>query len=186
MIWLSHVIFSCLFTLSFLSFFEIGRKEILFYLVFSSLFSVLPDVDTKSFSRRTIFGRIFYYIFFFPFLILRKEPKHRGVTHTLLFLSMLSILCFIFQLIFGMQLLFISLLMGYFSHIVLDSFSKRGVRPYLPLGKKCVSGPIRVGSISEYIFDFITVSFFFILEIFHIERYFFAVFLSYFFLRSII
>lgn len=186
MIWISHVIFSCLFTISFLSFFGIRGKEIFFYLLFSSLFSILPDVDTKSFSRRTIFGKIFYYIFFFPFLILRKEPKHRGVTHTFLFLSMLSILCFIFQLILGMQLLFLSVLIGYFSHILLDSFSKRGVRPYLPLSKKCVSGPIKVGSISEYLFDFIIISFFFILEIFNIEKYFILFFLSYFFLKSIL
>lgn len=186
MIWISHVIFSSLFTISLLNFFGSSNKEIFFYVIFSSIASLLPDIDTKSISRNMLIGKIFYWIFFFPFAIVGKKPKHRGVTHTLLFLIALAMLCFVFQLFLGMQILFISILAGYFSHIVLDGLTKEGVRPYAPMSMKRISGPIKVGSWFEYLFDIFMIASFIFLEIFSLERFFSLGFLIYFCLRSII
>ncbi len=174
MIWISHIIFSNLFTISFLKLLGVylSKDQLYLYLLVSSISSILPDSDTKSMARNTIIGKFFYYIFFFPFVILRKKPRHRGATHTFLFLFLLTILLFFISLPLRTFWIILPFLSGYLSHIILDSFTIMGVQPYIPISKKRVNWKIKTKSLSEFLFMSLVTVFFVILEILSLEVYF--------------
>lgn len=75
--------------------------------------SLLPDIDSK----KSILGRF-----------LHLPVKHRGVTHSVWALSILSILTLVCNPLFWLTL-------GYFLHILLDSVSSGGICWFYPLQK---------------------------------------------------
>ncbi len=174
MIWISHILFASLLSLSIF-----GDNPLTIFV--SSLSSLLPDVDTESKIRKSLPGKLFYYIFFLPAALRKKDLRHRGLTHSFLFLFFLSLLCLALQPLVGTAIV-LSFLLGYFSHIVLDGFTKKGVQPLLPLSKKKFKGFVKVGGISELFFDISMVLYFTFLWVLNKEIFFLPTCLLLFFL----
>lgn len=81
--------------------------------------SILPDVDT----RKSWLGR------WIPVWLF---TKHRGVTHSLLGLFVISFLCFLCTNFYAAFLFFF----GYLSHLILDSYTPMGVPWKWPKNKR--------------------------------------------------
>jgi len=87
--------------------------------------TMLPDIDTK-FSK---IGRHFKLLNFFM--------KHRGAIHSFSFLLVISV--FIFLLF---RQVFFPFVLGYSSHLIADSMTLSGIKPFYPL-KFRVKGMIK-------------------------------------------
>ena len=93
------------------------------------LASIIPDVD----SRFSKIGKKK------TFRILQFFVKHRGVVHSLTFLIIIGgVLWYIFPL--G----FLPFLVGFGSHLLIDSLTRQGIRPFYPFKFK-IKGIIRTG-----------------------------------------
>ena len=134
----THLAFSL-----FISLFLIKHFNNLSILVFV-LATTLPDID----NRHSKLGR------HNPFSFL---TKHRGVTHSFLFALILSAL-----LAFATKTSYYSyaLFLGYSSHILLDSFTKHGTKPFYPFFKFKIRGPMTTNSLTENFLAIILFSLF--------------------------
>ncbi len=120
----THMIFSSF--IFFIYFLFIGKNfDFSFiqisYLLITVFFSLLSDID----SSKSKFGRKFIFSFLF---------KHRGILHSiypLIFLYLINIYAFL----------------GYSSHLILDSLTKKGIKPFNTKFK--IKGFIKTGSIFE-------------------------------------
>lgn len=117
----THIAFSYLFTTFVLSFFNMHIKTpvLLVILVFTA---ILPDIDT----RVSLISRIPPFNFASKFIT--NYFPHRTITHSLLFVSTLSIM-FIFVSKMALIVAFLSL----FSHLLCDSLTKKGCPWFYPL-----------------------------------------------------
>lgn len=105
------------------------------FLVIACAAALLPDVDNK----RSILGR--------PLHALGGVMEHRGVTHTPLAAALLWMaLSTLVSPFIGN-----AVLLGYLGHVVLDSFSKKGIAFLFPLSGRRVRGQVEVGTGSEAI-----------------------------------
>ncbi len=141
----THLAFGLLCALFFVQ--NVNNKAVF---IIAAMFAVLlPDID----SIHSYAGK---------FKILRPFQifiKHRGMLHSLTF-------CFAISLFFA---LFIPILaapffIGYASHLIIDSFTIEGVRPFWPF-KSEWKGPVRTGSYAEslvFVFLIITDIFIFL------------------------
>jgi len=125
----THLSITIFFILLFISNVE---HQIIFAVV-ALLATFFADVD----SQFSILGR--YKIFRF----LQFFVKHRTIIHTFLFLFLVTLF---FALFF--PILALPFFLGYASHLVADSFTIMGIRPFWP-SKKVSSGKIRTGNKSE-------------------------------------
>lgn len=108
------------------------NAEFLFLAI--ALFStLLPDLDNKE----SALGR------FLPAVGLIM--KHRGFLHTP---TAAIAFWFPIRLLAGTTIS-TAFLLGYLSHLALDSLSKQGIAPLYPLSKRRIRGPILVGSRGE-------------------------------------
>ena len=99
--------------------------------------SILPDIDeqhSKMNQWSGILGRIIAFLF-----------KHRGFFHSLLFLGILAGLLWYA----GFGLYGLALSVGFFAHLMGDSLTPLGIRPFYPFSLKVFRGPIRVGGVVE-------------------------------------
>lgn len=126
------MVFGLLVGLLFLSWFE---NKILFMalVMFGSL---LPDIDNKN-------ARIHRYIPFTRWIQLVFE--HRGVFHSLLIPS----LSFLILSLFGYVEIGMAIVLGYSSHLVMDSLTPHGVFYFYPLHRFHVKGFVKVGGVVE-------------------------------------
>ena len=100
--------------------------------------SIVPDID----SRFSKIGKKK------TFRILQFFVKHRGIIHSFTFLLIvLLIFWFVYPIII------LPFFLGYASHLLIDGFTRQGIRPFYPL-KFRVHGVIRTGEIFE-IFVFV-------------------------------
>ncbi|MFH1589988.1 MAG: metal-dependent hydrolase [archaeon] len=131
MIGRTHVVVGLFVSLLFLLF--TGSNDVLLFLVLGVVGSLLPDVD----SAGSTFGKQSGFI---PYIF-----SHRGVIHSVYVLFLFSLLVF---LVFG---LFPAFVFGtsFFSHLILDSFTKKGVS-FFALGDR-----IRGSFVSGKLFDFL-------------------------------
>lgn len=106
-------------------------------IVAAAVFSVLPDIDmvkSKVGKKLQPFSNILALIF-----------RHRGFLHSFVFAA----------LIYGAVRYMASpqvaaaAAIGYASHLALDSLTKEGVIPFLPLSKRRIRGFIKTGGIFE-------------------------------------
>ncbi len=116
--------------------------------------TLLPDVDSP-------YSKLGHHKIFRPFNFF---TKHRGITHSLIFLVVISF----FISIFSKEILF-AFVLGYASHIFSDCLTKEGVPLFYPSEKR-IKGLIKTGGITEV---FISIIFIFadlslILRIFNI------------------
>lgn len=105
-----------------------------FLFVFMAFFgSLLPDVD----SMHSRLGRN---IVFRP---VQFATKHRGIFH-----SFTLCLAFSFVLALMWPLLAFGFFLGYALHLIADSFTPQGIRPFWPMSWDS-RGPIITGSLAE-------------------------------------
>ena len=134
MMWKTHLAGALLLGLLLRSFFP-SAESIVFYVVVISA-SFIPDIDHPSswINNRLKVTKI-----------ISAFVKHRGIFHSGLFGVSLTVLTY----------LFISktyawpLLIGFFSHILLDGLTREGVNLLHPLGTLHMRGPIITNSLQE-------------------------------------
>lgn len=110
--------------------------EFFIYFGLIMLGSLLPDIDHKNskINNKIKISKLLTFII-----------KHRGVTHSILALILLSVLLWRF----AGELYAISLFIGYSSHLLIDAITKEGVCLFSPLSKFRIRGIIRTGKIIE-------------------------------------
>ncbi|MEK6898827.1 MAG: metal-dependent hydrolase [Nanoarchaeota archaeon] len=88
--------------------------------------------------------------------------KHRGLLHSFTFCFALTLL-----LVFYLPTFALPLFLGYATHLLLDSVTKEGIRPFWPL-KKTSQGKLPVGgAVEEAIFmSFVVIDLIFLLSFF--------------------
>lgn len=122
-------------------------KLLLFIVCFQSanLGALLPDLDTK----KSYISKKWPYLAKF----ISKRCKHRGFTHSLLFLILLNtFLKFIISVGENNIILICfsyGVFLGYMSHIVLDLFTYEGVDLFFPLGFNIKFSRIKTSSKTE-------------------------------------
>ncbi|MBD3247321.1 hypothetical protein GF378_01745 [Candidatus Pacearchaeota archaeon] len=126
----THLAITLCLTLFFIPF---VRYPILFLLV-ALLATYIPDIDSKK-------SRIGNHWYLRPF---QWIARHRGFVHSFSFLLLLSLI-----FVFFIPFLALPFFLGYSSHLIADSFTLRGIRPFFPL--RCVSkGNITTGGVNEF------------------------------------
>lgn len=126
---------------------------------FANLGSLLPDLDTK----KSYMGKKCPYLSKF----ISKRCKHRGFTHSLLFLILLNTLLKFIIYVGENNIILIcasyGIFIGYISHIVLDLFTYEGVDLFFPLGFNIKLSRIKTSSkIEKHIYrviKFISINF---------------------------
>jgi membrane-bound metal-dependent hydrolase YbcI (DUF457 family) len=129
MLFRTHIAITLFFALLF---FQYIPNFVLFLSV--ALFAtILPDIDTP-------FSKIGHYKLsrIFNFFV-----KHRGITHSLTFLAILSLLIFLF-----FREILLAFVLGYSLHLFSDAITVGGITPLYPL-KKRLKGKIKTGGIIE-------------------------------------
>lgn len=133
MMFYTHLAFGLLcslFSLKYLP--EISNKYIFILLV--CLVSIIPDIDEAG----SKLGKKLWFI--------AKLFSHRGIFHSI-YIPILLFL--IFNYIFHSSLIGFAILIGYFSHLILDALTVSGVNFLNPILTFRVSGFIKTGSIFE-------------------------------------
>ncbi|CEO22068.1 metal-dependent hydrolase [Paraclostridium sordellii] len=127
--------------------YSILYKLILFSICFgfANLGALLPDLDT----RKSYISKKWPYLSKF----ISKRCKHRGFTHSLLFLIILAEILKIIILIGENNIILIcasyGIFSGYVSHIILDAFTYEGVDLFFPLGFNLKLSRLKTSSKSE-------------------------------------
>ncbi len=133
----THVMFAIFLVLIF---FQHVSNRFLF-LIMVLVGTVVPDLDTNrsSYGRHLIFRPMQFFM------------KHRGVLHSFTTAALLSLLIAVFFPVasFGFFL-------GYVGHLIIDSFTPDGIRPFWPLKYGSV-GPVRTGGRLEETLFFVMV-----------------------------
>jgi inner membrane protein len=128
MLFRSHIAFALVSYLILISFVEIPFWIIIFVL----LGAIFTDIDSLNSKISKIFWPLSWIL------------KHRGVLHSLTF-------CILLSLIIGLLLNLwagFGFFIGYLSHLLLDCFTRAGVKLFWPL-KFRIRGPIKSGSWAE-------------------------------------
>ena len=115
------------------------------YMYFSYIGSIIPDIDMRGSYASKTFPKIYK--------VLGSKFRHRGFTHSLLFLYIISCLSSIILNYTDNNIVFISsfsgCIIGCFSHLVLDLFTKEGVELLYPIDINFSLMPIKTSSKTE-------------------------------------
>jgi len=118
--------------------------------------SLLADIDspTSKIGRKV---KVVNYLF-----------AHRGLFH-----SLFALLIFAVLISFIDYLLALAFFLGYFLHLLLDSFTRQGIFIFFPFSTKRSKGSVRVGSLLETIIFLVVLFAIVILLFFYLkQRYF--------------
>ena len=110
------------------------------FLLFTIFGALLPDIDHP----KSKLGR--------KIPILPKLLKHRGMTHSIFGCVLSATLLFLLLNFIGIgawSVAVMALLLGFTSHLVLDSLNPTGIHWLRPFHKLHVKGPIGTGGIGE-------------------------------------
>ena len=114
-----------------------GGNEIIF-LGLVLLGSILPDIDdgkSKIKKASGVLGSIISFIF-----------KHRGIFHSLVMVIALFVALSLWSTYYAF-----GLCIGYLSHLLSDALTPMGVKFLYPISHWKLRGPIKVGSIGEWV-----------------------------------
>ena len=136
MMFKTHLVFSLFIGLILIKILD-TKNQILF-LIFLLFFSVFPDIDEKT-SKVSKKIKILSYPINFIF-------RHRGFFHTIYFPLILFLLFFMIN----EKILGIAILMGYLSHLFLDSLTVSGIKIFKPVLKLRFYGFFKVGKFFDY------------------------------------
>lgn len=135
--WHTHFAFGFLFGLLSLPF--VSQGNIYIFFVFVLLGALLPDIDkpeSKVGSKFGIFSKTIEKIF-----------GHRGIVHTIWgMLVFCGLFWYFINKTYGT-----ALFLGFFSHLLIDGFTKRGINFLHPVAKLHLSGFVETGSAAETI-----------------------------------
>jgi membrane-bound metal-dependent hydrolase YbcI (DUF457 family) len=108
------------------------ENKILFVVV-AILATFLADIDSQysTLGKKKVFRILQFFI------------RHRTVFHSFIFLFLLTAL-----FVFFLPVIALPFFLGYGSHLIADSFTMRGIRPFYPL-KSLAYGKLRTGSKTE-------------------------------------
>ena len=138
MLFYTHLVFS--FLIGLLSVDVFGIKRQMLFIILVMFFSVLPDIDMVKSKIGKKFGVVSY--------VIRLVFGHRGLFHTAWFSIILFVL---FLFILDLRVIGLGVLVGYLSHLFLDSLTVQGVRPLSPFIEFRIRGFIKVGSVLEQV-----------------------------------
>ena len=129
----NHIAGGIVFTGIFTSLWNINIFTDPYYVAFTVIFSLLPDIDTP----KSIIGKPFYPLSRWIY----RKYGHRTITHSLLFCAVITLITYVFEKLNGVedthftQIVFFS----YFGHLLLDMFTTTGVPILYPFWKNpCV------------------------------------------------
>lgn len=119
-------------------------------LIIASLFSILPDID----NCRSTIGRPLFPLAY----LIQKKFGHRGITHSVIFATVLLILGIIFFRLLEIKIWWCFVAYwAYLSHLFIDTCTVSGVRLFQPIFNNNFVFPfhsvnrIRTGSIGDFI-----------------------------------
>lgn len=135
----THLVFSLFFGLLLVGNFE--NKFLFLFVVFISTF--IPDVD----SRFSKLGKrkVFRFLQFFA--------GHRKIIHSFIFLGLVSL-----PLFFVSRAVFYGFVLGYGLHLLMDSFTVMGIKPFYPFEYK-IKGFVRTGGMFESVLFYLFLFF---------------------------
>jgi inner membrane protein len=132
----THINFGLFLGLVLLFFFDFTPSYL--FLIFILFGALIPDIDaTKSFLGKRLYPLS---------LFLKIIFSHRGFFHSFTFVILLVLVSF---LVLPEPILF-GLFIGIQSHIILDSFTPKGIPPFWPFQMR-INGNIKTGSIKEFL-----------------------------------
>ncbi len=140
----THLAFGLFAALFSLEFFNIKYK--LLFILVSLFFSIFPDIDepkSKIGRKNKFFSKVTGFLF-----------GHRGFLHTVYIPIILSLIFYSFSKEIG-----IGVIIGYFSHLLMDSLTKQGISPFYPLLNMKINGVFKTNSLFEKIL-FVMILFF--------------------------
>ncbi|MCK4647492.1 metal-dependent hydrolase [Candidatus Pacearchaeota archaeon] len=125
----------------------------LVFIIVVLIASFIPDVDSKcsKLGRKKTFRILQFFV------------KHRGILHSFTFLIIISLI-----FLFVFPIIVFPFFLGYGLHLLIDSFTKQGIRPFYPF-KYRMRGIIKTGGRFE---TFIFVIFLILDIIFIFEKVF--------------
>jgi membrane-bound metal-dependent hydrolase YbcI (DUF457 family) len=137
----------------------LSSTHLLFSFLFGSLF--LNYVHSLSLISKFIFVALLLIGTVLPDLDLKIPAlKHRGLFHTIWPIILILIVNLFLKKYVSFSIT--ALALGYGSHLFADALSQEGVTPLAPLSKEKIKGPIRVGSIAEFIIAVLILSYLFL------------------------
>ena len=132
----THLAFGFLSGLFLMNYVNIGNKYIFFGLLLIG--ALLPDIDTPN-------SKISNKIPVIP-KILNLLSRHRGIFHSVFLALGFAAIIWVFSATYG-----IALFAGYFSHLLIDGFTKSGINLLHPISQLRIAGPIQTGKLGELI-----------------------------------
>ena len=114
------------------------------FVIILAFTALLPDIDnprSKVGRKVKLFSKVFNFLF-----------GHRTLTHSIFFMGVISLI--IWKLFDGYYIPFV---IGYGSHLVLDSVTKQGVNFIYPIKQFRISGFIKTGGLFERVFFWLLV-----------------------------
>ncbi len=126
----------------------------LVFVIVALIATYIPDID----SRYSTLGRKKIN------RVLQFFTKHRGITHSFIFLILIT-----FGLVLVFPIISLGFFLGYSLHLFADSFTKEGIQPFYPFSKLKSKGRIATGGKVEVslmvlflIFDLVFFAFLFL------------------------
>ncbi|PKM91903.1 MAG: hypothetical protein CVU81_03385 [Euryarchaeota archaeon HGW-Euryarchaeota-1] len=143
MLYINHIFFAIvLFVFSLLYFeFSFWNFENIAYIVVVLFFALFPDFDSYSakFGRNLRFFKWFF--------------SHRGILHSFFGMGLVLFVVYLFAVVAGLpnsNKILVFGFVGYLSHLIADSLTKKGCALFLPFFKFRLSGFIKTGGFLEY------------------------------------
>jgi inner membrane protein len=133
----THIAFGILLALLIVPLVQTGNKIIFFALVVFS--SLLPDIDTPHSKLGSKIKPASW--------LIKETIGHRGLFHSLLFGIALHVLIWFF---IG-KIYATALIIGYFSHLLIDGFTKEGINFLHPIAELRLRGFVETGSFLEFV-----------------------------------
>ncbi|MDP6641946.1 MAG: metal-dependent hydrolase [Candidatus Nanoarchaeia archaeon] len=137
MMFITHLVFGFLVALISITYFEVPNNFIFISIIVFS--SIVADIDKMS---SKIGSKVRPLSFLLELLF-----GHRGLMHTIY----VPIAVFIVLSIFNYQLIGFAFLLGFISHLLIDSLNIKGISFLKPFHKFHISGFIKTGGILEYV-----------------------------------
>ena len=134
----------------------LSSTHLLFSFLFGSLF--LDYIHPSTLIAKIVFAALLLIGTGIPDIDLRiPSLKHRGILHTIWPVILILILNAVFAKYLPFSIA--ALALGYGSHLLADAITKEGIIPLYPLTRQEIKGPIKVGSIAEFILAAIVLTY---------------------------
>jgi len=113
----THLLITLFFVLIFLS--SVENKVV--FVVVALIATFIPDIDTKfsKLGKRKVFRPLQFFV------------SHRGFLHSFVFLGLVSFIFYLF-----LPIVMLGFALGYGSHLVADSLTIQGIKPFYPFKRR--------------------------------------------------